>query len=48
MLGDCKGPLVFPLDRVLAGISVTYADSGIGSLSMILDNRSLLTVGDKT
>lgn len=48
MLGDCKGPIVFPPDHDLMGISATYAESGIGSLSMILYNKNLLTIGDKT
>ena len=46
MLGDCKGPIVFPPDHGLYAISATYASSGIGSLVLILNDLNLITLGD--
>lgn len=46
MLGDCKGPIVLPSARTIRGVTVTYAQSGIGSINLILDNLSLITLGD--
>ena len=36
---------MFPPTRTLIGFSATYADSGIRSLNLILDNQSLITLG---
>ena len=46
MLGDCQGPVKFPSKRSLFGISATYAQYGIGSINLILDNKQVINVGD--
>ena len=44
----CEGPIELPETRSLQGIFVTYAQSGIGSINMILDNLNVITLGDQT
>ena len=48
MEGVCEGPIVLPETRSIRGITVTYSQTGIGSINLVLDTLSLITLGDAT